>query len=250
MRAMTLCVSVYVSREAGGARESRTEEETTIRHEGRGEEEQEGGGGRDGTWGAREQHPAPPQSLRPTGSVSCRFQLTSGGCSGRTWFHPYLGDRDERAHTKGRTLPSSGQPSRAAHTHTHTYIYIHIRHTLVGGGGYASMQHSSTRGTRTQKTTDSDTDSETTETQKHIPRLGQTGRHKKMATKKHTNTHLDFHCVEDLAVVHTNHAADHLRDNNHVTQMSVDGIGFLSQGSPLLLRSPRSSNSSRQGRGQ
>jgi hypothetical protein len=32
-------------------------------------------------------------------------------------------------------------------------------------------------------------------------------------------THLDLNLVEGLAIVHTNHASNHLWDNDHVTKM-------------------------------
>jgi len=38
---------------------------------------------------------------------------------------------------------------------------------------------------------------------------------------------LDLDSVEDLSVVDSDHAADHLRDDNHITQMGFDGGGLL-----------------------
>jgi len=48
---------------------------------------------------------------------------------------------------------------------------------------------------------------------------------------------LDFNAVEDLAVVDPNHAANHLGDNDHVPQMSLDGRGLLVRWG-LLFRFP------------
>ena len=36
--------------------------------------------------------------------------------------------------------------------------------------------------------------------------------------------HLDFNLVEGLAVVDSNDASDHLRNHNHVTQVSLDTL--------------------------
>lgn len=38
---------------------------------------------------------------------------------------------------------------------------------------------------------------------------------------------LDFHLVELLARVNTNDATNHLRNNNHVTEMGLDEVGLL-----------------------
>lgn len=38
---------------------------------------------------------------------------------------------------------------------------------------------------------------------------------------------LDLHLIELLATVDANHAADHLRDHNHITQMGLDQVGLL-----------------------
>lgn len=38
---------------------------------------------------------------------------------------------------------------------------------------------------------------------------------------------LDLHLVELLARVHTNHAANHLRHDDHVAQMRLDEVGLL-----------------------
>lgn len=38
---------------------------------------------------------------------------------------------------------------------------------------------------------------------------------------------LDLHLVELLAGVDTNDAANHLRDDNHVTEVSLDEVGLL-----------------------
>ena len=48
--------------------------------------------------------------------------------------------------------------------------------------------------------------------------------------------HLDFDGLEDLAVVHTDDGADHLGDDDHVTQVSLDERGLLVFGSSLLLQ--------------
>jgi hypothetical protein len=45
---------------------------------------------------------------------------------------------------------------------------------------------------------------------------------------------LDFNLVEGLAVVHTDDGADHLRDNNHVAEVSLDDGGLLKSWSILL----------------
>jgi len=45
---------------------------------------------------------------------------------------------------------------------------------------------------------------------------------------------LDFNRVEDLAIVDTDDTANHLGDNNHVTEMGFDDCGFLIWGSLLL----------------
>jgi hypothetical protein len=38
---------------------------------------------------------------------------------------------------------------------------------------------------------------------------------------------LDLNRVEFLATVHTNHTANHLRDNNHITEVRLDSIWLL-----------------------
>jgi hypothetical protein len=38
---------------------------------------------------------------------------------------------------------------------------------------------------------------------------------------------LDLHLVELLAAVNPNHTADHLRHDDHVTQVCLDQVGFL-----------------------
>ena len=45
---------------------------------------------------------------------------------------------------------------------------------------------------------------------------------------------LDLHSIEDLAVVHTDDAADHLGDDDHVTEVGLDDGGLL-VGEALLL---------------
>jgi hypothetical protein len=45
---------------------------------------------------------------------------------------------------------------------------------------------------------------------------------------------LDFDLVEGLAVVDTNDGTDHLRDDNHVTEVSLDDSGLLESRSILL----------------
>ena len=39
--------------------------------------------------------------------------------------------------------------------------------------------------------------------------------------------HLDFDLVEGLAVVYTNHRANHLRHNDHVAKMRLNHSGLL-----------------------
>ena len=51
-------------------------------------------------------------------------------------------------------------------------------------------------------------------------------------------THLDFDLGEGLSVVHTDDAADHLGDDDHVTQVGLDGGGLL-VGESLLLGLPQ-----------
>lgn len=48
-------------------------------------------------------------------------------------------------------------------------------------------------------------------------------------------SYLNFDLVEGLSVVHTNLASNHLGDDDHVTQMSLDNIGLLTSGSLFLL---------------
>lgn len=38
---------------------------------------------------------------------------------------------------------------------------------------------------------------------------------------------LDFNLAESLAVVHTDNGTDHLRNNDHVTEVGLDGSGLL-----------------------
>lgn len=45
---------------------------------------------------------------------------------------------------------------------------------------------------------------------------------------------LDFNLVEDLSVVDSNNRADHLGNNDHVTEMSLDNGRLLARGSLLL----------------
>jgi hypothetical protein len=45
---------------------------------------------------------------------------------------------------------------------------------------------------------------------------------------------LDFNLVENLTVVDTNNGTDHLRDNDHVTEMGLDDLGLLTRGGVLL----------------
>eukprot|EP00976_Prorocentrum_cordatum_P085144 1185945-Prorocentrum_minimum.AAC.6 len=47
--------------------------------------------------------------------------------------------------------------------------------------------------------------------------------------------HLNLNLVEGLAVVHSDDATDHLGNDDHVTQVSADGIGLLASGSLALL---------------
>jgi len=51
-------------------------------------------------------------------------------------------------------------------------------------------------------------------------------------------THLDFNLSEGLSVVHTDDASDHLGDDDHVTQVGLDGGGLL-VGESLLLGLPQ-----------
>lgn len=46
--------------------------------------------------------------------------------------------------------------------------------------------------------------------------------------------HLNFNLVECFAVVHTNHGPNHLRQNDHVSQVGLDHLWFL-HGRSLLL---------------
>ena len=45
---------------------------------------------------------------------------------------------------------------------------------------------------------------------------------------------LDLNLVELLSGVDTDDAADHLRDNDHVTEMGLDDLRLLTRGSVLL----------------
>jgi hypothetical protein len=47
---------------------------------------------------------------------------------------------------------------------------------------------------------------------------------------------LDLHSVEDLAVVHTDDASDHLGDDDHVPEVSLDDGGLLVGEALLLLQ--------------
>ena len=49
------------------------------------------------------------------------------------------------------------------------------------------------------------------------------------------STYANFNSIESLAVVHTNDAADHLGNNNHVAEVSLDDLGLLADGSITLL---------------
>jgi hypothetical protein len=46
---------------------------------------------------------------------------------------------------------------------------------------------------------------------------------------------LDLNLVEGLAVVDTNNASNHLRDNDHVTEMCLDWLWFLTSRSIFFL---------------
>ena len=46
--------------------------------------------------------------------------------------------------------------------------------------------------------------------------------------------HLDFNLVEGLAVVHSDHGADHLRQDDHVPEVSLHHLRLLHGGSLLL----------------
>ena len=50
-----------------------------------------------------------------------------------------------------------------------------------------------------------------------------------------SNTHLDLNLSEALAVVHTNDAADHLGDDEHVTKVGLDGGGLGTDANVLAL---------------
>lgn len=50
----------------------------------------------------------------------------------------------------------------------------------------------------------------------------------------HHTTHLDFHLVENFAVVNTNHTADHFWNNDHVSEVGLDDLWLLHGGSLLL----------------
>lgn len=54
--------------------------------------------------------------------------------------------------------------------------------------------------------------------------------------------HLDFHSVEHLAVVNTDNRADHLWENDHVAEVSVDSFGLVVDTSVLLLHSANDDN--------
>ena len=45
---------------------------------------------------------------------------------------------------------------------------------------------------------------------------------------------LDFNLVEGLTVVDTNNGTDHFRNNDHVTEVSLDNFGLFTRGSVLL----------------
>jgi hypothetical protein len=45
---------------------------------------------------------------------------------------------------------------------------------------------------------------------------------------------LDFNLVEDLTVVDTNNGTNHLRDNDHVTEMGLNDLRLLASRSVLL----------------
>jgi hypothetical protein len=49
-----------------------------------------------------------------------------------------------------------------------------------------------------------------------------------------SKTYLDFNLVESLAVVDSNNAADHLRDNDHVAEVGLDNFWLLIRRSFLL----------------
>jgi hypothetical protein len=45
---------------------------------------------------------------------------------------------------------------------------------------------------------------------------------------------LDFNLVEGLSVIDSNHGADHLGDNNHVSEVGFDRVGLFAFGGFLL----------------
>lgn len=47
--------------------------------------------------------------------------------------------------------------------------------------------------------------------------------------------YLDLNTVEGLSVVHTNLAANHLGDDDHITQVGLDNLGLVASGGILLL---------------
>lgn len=58
--------------------------------------------------------------------------------------------------------------------------------------------------------------------------------------------HLDLNLVEGLAVVHTDDAANHLRHDDHVAEVSADRVRLLARGSLLLLHGVERANVSTQ----
>merc|ERR1711975_204543 len=46
---------------------------------------------------------------------------------------------------------------------------------------------------------------------------------------------LDLHLVEHLAIVHTNNRSNHLGENDHVAQVSLDALGLLALSSVACL---------------
>lgn len=61
-------------------------------------------------------------------------------------------------------------------------------------------------------------------------------KNKQMTTLCHLTTlpHLDFNLVESLPIVHSNHGPNHLRQDDHVSQMGLHNLWLLHGGSVFL----------------
>ena len=62
--------------------------------------------------------------------------------------------------------------------------------------------------------------------------------HEISSERRTAEAHLDLNLVEGLSIVDTNDAADHLGDDNHVAEVSLNGGGLL-VGEGLLLGLPQ-----------